>query len=254
MCEVEHGAVTSQPRLSLTRVINPCALITVDDATLLTDPYFASLRRLPMKEAIGTRADDLPELAAVLGGHGAFDHWQLKPLRGVLPPDVPVLVAHRRMGGRARRAGFVDVRQTSDGDRVPVTPTVSVTTVRGDRIMRHPTNHYLIRGRAGTVYVGTEARSLEPMRRVGGTCPIDVAVLPIDGLTFAGNRLVMDAETAIEAALALGARILVPFHYSQRSVPPLIRSRSGIGELLERARGRIEVRHAATGVPIPLAG
>lgn len=91
------------------------------------------------------------------------------------------------------------------------------------------------------------------MSRVGGTCPIDVAVLPIDGLTFAGNQLVMDAETAIEAALALGARILVPFHYSQRSVPPLIRCRSGIGELLERASGRIEVRHAATGVPIRLA-
>lgn len=243
----------TEPRLTITRVINPCALITVDDATFLTDPYFESLRRLPMNEPIGARTDELPELAAVLGGHGAFDHWQLKSLRGVLPPDLPVLVAHRRMLDRARRAGFVDVRQTSDGDRVQVTTSVAVTTVRGDRVMRNPTNHYLIQGDAGTVYVGTEACSLEPMRRVGGTHPIDIAVLPIDGLNFAGKQLVMDAETAIEAALALGARILAPFHYSQRSVPPLIRCRSGIDDLLERATGRIEVRHGPTGVPIQLA-
>ena len=249
---LEDRAMTPPANLSVTRVINPCALIAVDDACLLTDPFFASLRRLPMNEPIGLGVHQLPPLAAVLGGHGAFDHWQLAPLRGVVPPAVPVLVAHRRMRDRAARVGFTDVRETRDGERVPITPTVSVTTVAGDRVLRRPTNHYLITGDSGSVYVGTEAGSLEPMRRIGGTRSIDVAVLPIDGLTFAGKQLVMDASTAIEASIILGASVLVPFHHSQRSVRPLIRCRSGLDELVALAAGRIEVRHAATGVPIQL--
>ena len=243
----------SQSTLSVTRVINPCALICVDDATVLTDPYFRSQRLLPRKEPIGGRVDRLPPLAAVLGGHGAFDHWQMAPLRGACPADLPVLVPHRRMHDRAAAMGFSNVHEVHDGDDFAITNTVRVRTVAGDRVMRRPTNHYLVAGDCGTIYVGTEACSLEPMRRVGGSVPVDAAVLPIDGLTFAGRQLVMNAATAIDAALILGARVLVPFHYSQRPVPPLIRCRSGLEELLILAAGRIEVRHAATGVPIDLA-
>lgn len=244
--------MTTSIQLSVTRVINPCALISVDGAVVLTDPFFTALRRLPMNEPIGMRADQLPALSAVLGGHGAFDHWQLAPLRGIVAAGVPVLVPHERMGARAAKLGFTDVRRTTDGERVAIAPTVSVTTVAGDRVMRRPTNHYVIAGSSGTVYVGTEACSLEPMRRIAGAVPIDVAVLPIDGLTFAGRQLVMDAATAIEAALILGARVLVPFHHSQRSVRPLIHCRSGLDELLSRPADSLEVRHAATGVTIDL--
>lgn len=248
----EDGRVASSPQLSVTRVINPCALISVDGGTVLTDPFFTSLRRLPMNEPIGMRADQLPALAAVLGGHGAFDHWQLEPLRGIVDPGVPVLVPHRRMAARATKLGFTDVRETADGERVAIAPSVSVLTVAGDRVMRRPTNHYVIAGDAGVVYVGTEACSLEPMRRIGGTVPIDVAVLPIDGLTFAGKQLVMDAGRAIEAARILGVRVLVPFHHSQRSIRPLIHCRSGIDELLAHPADGTEVRHAPTGVTVEL--
>lgn len=245
--------MSSSPHLSVTRIINPCALISVDDATVLTDPFFTALRRIPMNEPIGMRVDQLPPLAAVLGGHGAFDHWQLGPLRGVVEPSVPVLVSHERMGGRAAKVGFTDIRRSVDGERVDISSTVSVTTVAGDRVMRRPTNHYLIAGESGTVYVGTEACSLEPMRRVGGAVSIDVAVLPVDGLTFAGKQLVMGAATALEAARLLGARVLVPFHHSQRSVWPVITSPSGLDDLLALPTDGIEIRHAATGVAIDLS-
>lgn len=246
------SAMTSPSPLSVTRVINPCVLISVDDAIVLTDPFFANLRRLPMREPIGLRVDQLPSIDAILGGHGAFDHWQLGPLRGVLDSEVPVLVPHERMGARAVRHGFTGVRQTRDGERFAVTECVSVTTVAGDRIMGQPTNHYVISGAAGTVYVGTEACSLGPMRRLSGSMSIDVAVLPIDGLTFAGKRLVMDAAKALEATQLLGARALVPIHYSQRSVWPLIRCRSGVDDLLSLPHGGVEIRHAASGVRIDL--
>lgn len=241
------------PAFSLTRVINPCALVTIDGVTLLTDPYFRGRRRLPMIEPIGVRVDELPPIGAVLGGHGAFDHWQLAPLRDRLPVDVPILVAHRSMRRRAARAGFVNVREVADGESVPISSSVTVTAFRGDRVFGRPTNHYVISGRAGSIYVGTEAGSLEPMRRVAAAYRIDVAVLPVDGLRFAGRQLVMDAPTAVEAAIVLGARLLAPIHCSQRSVPPLIRCRSGVDQLLVAAAGRIEVRHAPTGVAVSLA-
>lgn len=239
--------------LSVTRIINPCALISVDGAMVLTDPFFRPLRRVPMNEAIDMTVDELPTLAAVLGGHGAFDHWQLAPLRGAVAPTVPVLVAHRRMARRATKLGFRDVRCSGDGERTDIAPTVSVATVAGDRVLGRPTNHYLISGEAGAVYVGTEACSLEPMRRVGGTVRVDVAVLPIDGLTFAGTQLVMDAATAMEATRLLGARVLVPFHHSQRPVWPVIRCPSGLEELRSLPSEGIEVRHAPSGVPVDLS-
>ena len=245
--------MTSSHRLAVTRVINPCALITVDGAALLTDPFFRSLRRLPMNEPIGMRVDQLPPLHAVLGGHGAFDHWQLAPLRGAVDPGIPVLVPHERMAEKAARAGFTEVHVTGDGDRREVAPTVVVTTVAGDRVMGRPTNHYVIAGSSGTVYVGTEACSSTPMRRIAGTMKVDVAVLPIDGLTFAGKQLVMDAVAAVEAARILGARVLVPFHHSQRSVPPVIRCRSGLEELLRLPADGMQVRHAPSGVAIDLS-
>lgn len=244
--------MSSSSPISVTRVINPCALISVDGATVLTDPYFRSLRRLPMNEPIGLAVGQLPPLAAILGGHGAFDHWQLAPLRGAVDPGVPVLVPHDRMRRQATRHGFTDVRRTGDGEQAVLSGSVTVTTVAGDQVMGRPTNHYVIAGEAGTVYVGTEAHSLEPMRRVATSFSIDVAVLPIDGLTFAGRPLVMDAATAVEAAQILGARMLVPFHHSQRPVWPLIGCPSGLDELLARPSGDVEVRHAPSGARIDL--
>ncbi len=238
---------------SLTRVINPCALITVDGVSVLTDPYFRGRRWLPMTEAIGVGVKDLPHISAVLGGHGAFDHWQLAPLHGHLPPGTPIMVANRGMGRGATRAGFVNVQAIGDGETVPISSSVAVTAVRGDRVLGRRTSHYVIAGASGSVYVGTEAGSLDPIRRSATMRRVDVAVLPIDGLTIAGKQLVMDAATAVEAAVLLGARVLAPIHFSQRPVPPLIRCRSGLGELLEAAAGRVEVRHAPTGTPIDLA-
>lgn len=244
--------MSSSSPISVTRVINPCALISVDGATVLTDPYFRSLRRLPMNEPIGLSVGQLPPLAAILGGHGAFDHWQMASLRGAVDHGVPVLVPHDRMRRQATRHGFTDVRRTGDGEQVAISDRVRVTTVAGDRVMGRPTNHYVIAGEAGAVYVGTEAHSLEPMRRIAGSTPIDVAVLPIDGLTFAGRPLVMDAATAVEAAQILGARVLVPFHHSQRPVWPLISCPSGLDDLLAQPSGDLEVRHAPSGVRIDL--
>ena len=64
----------------------------------------------------------------------------------------------------------------------------------------------------------------------------------------------MDAATALEAARILGAEILVPFHYSQRPVPVLLKCPSGIADLV-RLTAAVEspiVRHAPTGTRLSL--
>jgi ribonuclease BN (tRNA processing enzyme) len=62
----------------------------------------------------------------------------------------------------------------------------------------------------------------------------------------------MNAGEALAAARTLGARTLVPIHYSQRPIPGLLACTSGIDDLLELALDHDEVRvlHAPAGTPI----
>ncbi len=84
-------------------------------------------------------------------------------------------------------------------------------------------------------------------------------MLPIDGLTFAGKQLVMDASTALRAAALLGAHTFVPIHYSQRPIRGLLRCPSGLADLQRQDSRKLQhaglpavpmIRYAPTGVPI----
>jgi len=241
--------------VAVTRVINPCALIELGDHAVLTDPYFANHWFFPMTEPIGLSPSRLPPLTAILGGHGVFDHWQPRSLAGYEHRSTtPVLVATERMARTARRAGFADVHVLAWGDRHELVPGVAVTAVPGERISGMRTNSYVLEAPDVTVLVGTEARSLAPIEKCAADHDVDVAILPIDGLEFLGRRLVMNAATALEATRILGAEILVPFHYSQRSVPVLLKCPSGIADLMQLAAEAESpiVRHAPTGTRLSL--
>lgn len=247
------GMSTTREPVTITRVINPCALIEVGGRAVLTDPYFDDHRFVPMNEPIGLRAEQVPELAAILGGHRVFDHWQPGSLRGYPHrATTPVLVASTSMVRRARRAGFeraerIDWHQTRE-----LAHGLTVECLPGERSGGMTTNAYLLTTPNTSIYVATEARQLEPITAFAATRRADIAILPIDGLRFAGRRLVMNAGEALAAARALGARTLVPIHYSQRPVPGLLACTSGIDDLLELARAErgIQVLHAPAGTPI----
>lgn len=78
--------------------------------------------------------------------------------------------------------------------------------------------------------------------------------LPVDGATFLGRQLVMDAAGALAAAKALGAPALVPIHHSELPVPGLLRCPSGLDELQRLAEREPDVRiyTAPTGVGVPI--
>jgi L-ascorbate metabolism protein UlaG (beta-lactamase superfamily) len=217
---------------------------------VLTDPYFDNHRLVRFNEAIGLTVGDLPRLAAIIGGHGVFDHWQPRSLRSYPHRDTtPVFVATRRMARLARRAGFANVEVLTWGERRMVSDSLSITSVPGERITGMLTNNYVLSTPDVSVFFGSEARSLDPIRDVANKHRLDVAVLPIDGAQLFRRTLVMDAATALAAARTLGARLLIPIHYAQRPVFGVLRCPSGVHDLNGRARhmSDIEVNIAATG-------
>ncbi len=239
--------------VSVTRVINPCALIEVGGvASVLSDPYFLDHRWFPMVEPIGLDPSDLPPLDAILGGHAAFDHWQPASMQAYRHhADTTVFAATRGMARRARRAGFDRVEVLRWGERRRIHDALTITCVHGERPLGGRTNNYLVETPRVNVLVGTEARTLGPIERSAGLHRVDAAVLPIDGLTFLGRRLVMDAEMALRATRALGAKHLFPIHCSQRAVPGVIGCPSGIGHLrqLTVAANDVTVHYGPTGTP-----
>lgn len=240
-------------QVRVTRVINPCVLIEVAGHAVLTDPYFDDHWFVPMNEPIGLRAEDLPPLSAILGGHRVFDHWQPRSLqRYAHRSTTPVLVASAGMARSARRAGFEQVEVIGWHERRELGDGLTVECLPGERSGGMTTNAYLLTTSTASIYVATEARHVEPVAAVASTRRVDVAILPVDGLRFAGRRLVMNAAEALAAARALGAHTLVPMHHSQRPIPGLLACTSGLDDLLEQAEGvrGILIAHAPAGTPI----
>ena len=251
------AALQSPQPVFVTRVINPCVLIEIGDVKILTDPFFAGHRMFPMHEPIGVSPDRLPQLQAVLGGHGVIDHWQPRSMASYrFHEQTDVFTATKRMARQAKRAGFEAAEQLQWGERRQLTDDVSLTCLEGEKVLAGTarTNNYLIEAPDIAIFVGTEACSLEPIERFANERAVDVAILPIDGLTFGRKQLVMDASAAVEAAKTMGARVIAPIHYSQKPVPGILRCPSGIDELerLIMAEPGITAAHGPTGKRVPI--
>lgn len=231
--------------LAITRVVNACVLLELGDDAVLTDPYFDNHWFMRLREPIGLAVEALPRLTAILGGHGVFDHWQPSSLAGYpYKAETPVLVATRSMMRRARAAGFQRVEVLPWNTTHALSPSLGLEVIGGQRSAGMKVNSYVLTTDRVRVFVGTEARDLESLReyRTHGSCT-DVALLPIDGSSIVGHKLVMTAADAIEGARILGARTLVPIHYALEAVPFLLQTRSSLPQLMQlaHATGDVEI-------------
>ena len=83
--------------------------------------------------------------------------------------------------------------------------------------------------------------------------PFDVAFLPINGvLTDAGQGIesgaVMSPEQAVDAALLLAARRVVPIHFGLNDPPYYVETADALERFLRRAEARdLPVRHLKPG-------
>jgi L-ascorbate metabolism protein UlaG (beta-lactamase superfamily) len=219
--------------LTITRVINACVLFEFRDAAVLTDPYFTQHWFMRFTEPIGLAVEQLPKLSAIIGGHSVFDHWHPASLAAYPhKSETAVYVATSSMERKARRAGFSRVeilrwgeeRQLTEGLRLEVAPA---QTSAGLKV-----NSYVLTAGPSRVFFGSEARDLEPLRRYrAAKPPVDLVLVPINGARLLGHKLVMDGRDALEATRILGARTMVPIHYSQVPIPPLLQAPFSAKEL-----------------------
>lgn len=204
--------------LQLTRVVNSCILLEFGGGAILTDPYFQDRWWYHFAEPIGLRVEQLPKLSVILGGHGVFDHWQPQSLASYpYKRTTPVFVATRTMALQARKAGFSQVEQLDWGEARILPCGLKVESPESQMVMGAKTNNYIVGGADWRIFIGTEARDLEPLWRYRlNHAPVDVVLAPINGARLFGRKLVMSPVEAIEAARILGAHTLVPFHYAMK--------------------------------------
>jgi L-ascorbate metabolism protein UlaG (beta-lactamase superfamily) len=227
--------------MHITRIVNACVLIELGGDAILTDPYFQPSWFMRMHEPIGLRSSALPKLTAILGGHGVYDHWQPGSIEG--QRETPVFVATKAMARKARAAGFTRVAVLEWGETRALSPRLTLQVGPRQTAAGMKVNNYVLATPEERVLVGTEARDLEALEGLG---PVDVALLPVDGSSMLGHKLVMNGADALEACRRLPAKVLVPIHYALEPVPLLLQTPGTLDALLAQA-GDVNVLPLATG-------
>ncbi|MBB6346706.1 L-ascorbate metabolism protein UlaG (beta-lactamase superfamily) [Nonomuraea muscovyensis] len=201
--------------IAVTRAANSCVLLELNGHAVLTDPWFTERWWLRRGEPLGLRIADLPPLAAVVVTNLATNHWDLRALRMLAGKDVtPVYVPTSGMARRARALGFRHAQRVRWGETREIAPGVLMRVVPAGRTLVWPNNAYSFSTAGSRVFFGGEIAEVAPLERHrAGNPPVDVALLPVNGLRpLLGPRLVMGPDQAVAGASVLGARVLVPVH------------------------------------------
>jgi L-ascorbate metabolism protein UlaG (beta-lactamase superfamily) len=189
-------------------------LIEVGGSRILTDPVLRSrLAHLRRIAPLGPVAEVGPP-DAVLISHAHLDHLDLPSLRRLSP--AATVVVPRGWAGLVRRAGFEDVREVDEGDRVTI-GEVEILATPADHVGRRwPWGReaaalgYLVEC-SRRIYFAGDTDLFDGMSELAGD--LDLALLPVAGW---GPRLPpghLDPERAARAAALLRPRVAVPIHW-----------------------------------------
>ncbi len=225
---------------AVTRLHNAMVIIEVDDATILTDPWFVDSRAFRGYSPVGV--GDLPELTAIIGSHWVRDHWGVAEMEGFPRKDTPVYVCNENMETQARKYGFTAVETLEWNGSRPLTDTVTLTAVEEHVGRGNRTSNYAIVGSTAKVFFGGEVLNLDAVRRSAATYgPFDVAIGPVNGVHLLGRQLTVTAEQMLEAARILGAPTLIPIHDEHRAFRPLLKVASSARDLHALTHDDVEV-------------
>ena len=225
---------------AVTRLHNAMTIIEVDDATILTDPWFVDSRAFRGVSPIAV--EQLPPLTAIIGCHWAKDHWGMEQMAAYPHKGIPVYVGAPSMEAAARTSGFTNVEVLEWGARRTITDTVVLHALEEHVGRGGQTNNYGIIGANARLFFGGEVLDLDSIRRCGESYgPFDVAVGPVNGVHLLGRQLTATATEMLEAARLLGAPKLLPVHDEHRAFGPLLRVKSSIRDLDSVAHDDIEI-------------
>jgi L-ascorbate metabolism protein UlaG (beta-lactamase superfamily) len=197
--------------LSITRIVNSCTLLEIDGLRVLTDPWFFERWHTHRGEPLGMPVSDLPAIDLIVGSNPFVNHWDRRGLAQIASKGATVVTPNGRMARIAKRAGFNNTVTLADG-RSTTVKEVRVEAFSGGGLGPR-TNVYVLSTPNVRLMFGGEACDVDAVRRwsaVNG--PVQVAMLPVNGLSAFGRRLVMSAAEAVEAAAAAGADTLVAIH------------------------------------------
>ncbi len=232
----------------VTNLGNASVLIEVDDAVILTDPFFG--RSQGISDVAAMSPADLPQLTAIIGSHWAQDHWEIDLLADYPYRDTTaVYVADESMAASARAAGFQHVETLAWGYRRQLTDTVELEVVPAHTAADGMgTNNYAINSATARIFFGGEVLDVAAVTKYAVDArPFDCAIGPVNGVLFKGRQLVTTAAEMAKVAQVLGASRLLPIHDGHLPYEGLVTITSCIADLHELDLGEIEVVALASG-------
>lgn len=225
---------------AVTRLHNAMTIIEIDDATILTDPWFVDSRAFRGRSPIGV--DDLPKLTAIIGCHWVKDHWGMAELQSYPHKDTPIFVSAPNMKESAHKAGFTNVEVLEWGATRKLTEKVTLHALEEHIGRGRQTNNYAIVGSNARLFFGGEVCDLDAIRRCGEAhAPFDVAIGPVNGVHLLGRQLTATATQMLEAARLLRAPRLVPVHDEHKPFGPLLKIASSIRDLDNVEHADVEI-------------
>ena len=211
-------------RLKAAWIGHATVLLQMGGKTLITDPNFnRRLANRPRQIPPGIPFEHLPPIDAVLLSHLHLDHLDQQTLRRFSGDEA--LIMPRGAAGYVRRTPFqrrIELdrwQRWEDGD-VTVT-AVPVKHWGGrwlvDRLWNQAYTGYVIESPGATAFFpGDTAYDPHLFKAIGARFAIDVAFLPIaprHPRPFM-KHVHADPDDALQAFADLGAKVMVPIHYS----------------------------------------
>lgn len=231
---------------AVTRLHNAMTIIEIDDATILTDPWFVDSRAFVGHSPISI--EQLPELTAIIGCHWVKDHWGIAQMQAYPYKKTPMFVSAPNMETVARKHGFTNVEVLPWGAERAITDTVALHAIEEHIGRGGQTNNYGIVGSGARVFFGGEVLDLDAIRRCGESNePFDVAIGPVNGVRLLGRQLTATATEMLEATRILKAPRLIPVHDEHKPFGPLLKVSSSIRDLDGVDHEDVEIVELALG-------
>ena len=204
-------------------------LLSLDGVMLLTDPVFyraspVPIGGAPFPQTHPTRITDLPDLDVVLISHDHYDHLDYQAIQEIAP-RVKQFMVPLGIKGHLQRWGIPDSKiREFDWYEEAVIGSVRITFTparhfsgRGlfDRF-KTLWGSWVVQAEAGTVYFSGDGGYSPSFAEIGAQYgPFDMAFLEDGAYNQDWNQIHMFPEEAVQAAIDLNARILLPIHWAK---------------------------------------